>query len=119
MRCSARKSAWTTGESQTYSGITRHAGKWLVKLRYRGKDVTIGHYEDLEDAAWVADFVRYMFFGLNPAYWHYNVAKPNFPPRDSGSILRVEIISRLVSAAVVPVEALRRHLEEYDAVVVG
>ena len=69
-----------------YSGVTLHEGKWLVKLRYRGKDVTIGHfpYEYPEDAAQAADFARYILWGLNPERWHHNAAKPNFPPGLTG-----------------------------------
>lgn len=41
----------TEQSCQRYSGVARHAGKWLVKLRHRGRDLTIGHYADPEDAA--------------------------------------------------------------------
>jgi hypothetical protein len=62
---------------QRYSGVVGHAGKWLVKFRRNGRDLCIGHYEDPELAAWVADFARYMCFGLHPAKWHHRVGRPN------------------------------------------
>ena len=68
---------------QRYAGVTRHLGKWLVKLRYRGKDLTIGHYEDPQEAAYAADFARYMLLGLKPTHWHPKVVRPNFPPNRS------------------------------------
>ena len=102
-----------------YSGVTWHEGKWLVKLRYRGKDVTIGHfpYEDPEDAARAADFARYMLWGLNPARWHPNAAKPNFPPGRYWDWHRSIIIRRIADAEVVSQEVLLQHLEEHDAAV--
>ena len=96
-----------------YSGVTRHAGKWLVKLRHRGRDVTIGHYEDPEEAAYAGDFARYMLLGLRPTSWHANAARPNFPP--SHSYPRAPILSRLVSAQAIPVDVLRSRLVEYLA----
>jgi hypothetical protein len=93
---------------QRYAGVTRHLGEWLVKLRYRGKDLTIGHFEDPREAAYAADFTRYMLLGVKPAHWHRKVVRPNFPP--SRSYLRAPVLSRLVSARVVPSEVLRRRL---------
>ncbi len=101
---------------QRYSGVTWHAGKWLVKLRHRGKDVTIGHYEDPEEAAVAADFTRYMLMGLNPANWYHNVARPNFPPRRTGDVVRGTVLRCLMSAQVVPFGVLLRHLVQYHAV---
>jgi hypothetical protein len=101
---------------QRYSGVTWHAGKWLVKLRHRGKDLTIGHYEDPEEAAVAADFTRYMLMGLNPANWYHNVARPNFPPRHPGDVVRGTVLRRLMSAQVVPLGVLLRHWAEYRAV---
>jgi hypothetical protein len=99
---------------QRYSGVTRHLGKWLVKLRHRGRDLTIGHFEDPREAAYAADFVRYMLLGLKPTHWHAKVVRPNFPP--NRSYLRAPVLSRLVSARVVPTDVLRRRLAEYCAV---
>ena len=86
-----------------YSGVTLHEGKWLVKLRYRGKDVTIGHfpYEYPEDAVQAADFARYILWGLNPERWHHNAAKPNFPPGRCWGLHRSIIIRRIADAEVV------------------
>jgi len=103
--------------TRRYSGVTWHAKKWLAKLRHNGKDLNLGHYEDPEDAAWVADFARYMCFGLNPVNWHHNTKKPNFPPRISWSIPRVVILKRLLSAQTISVEVLERRLAEYDSLI--
>jgi hypothetical protein len=99
---------------QRYAGVTRHEGKWLVKLRHRGRDLTIGHFDDPREAAYAADFTRYMLLGLKPTHWHPKVARPNFPP--NRSYLRAPVLSRVVSAQVVPTEVLGRRLAEYCAV---
>jgi hypothetical protein len=99
---------------QRYAGVTGHLGKWLVKLRHRGRDLTIGHFEDPREAAYAADFTRYILLGLKPTHWHPNTARPNFPP--NRSYLRAPVLSRLVSAHLVPTEVLRRRLAEYCAV---
>jgi hypothetical protein len=100
-----------------YAGVTRHAGKWLVKLRHRGQDLTIGHYEDPEDAAWSADFTRYLLLGLRPGAWHPNIARPNSPPGWRWSVNRYSILRILAWYGVVPPEVLARHWEEYQAAV--
>ncbi len=100
-----------------YSGVTWHAKKWLVKFRCRGRDLNIGHYEDAELAAWVADFARYMCFGLNPGHWHHRVGKPNGSPRTRHDFPRVAIICKLVRLGVLPVDVLLARLVDYDAVV--
>ena len=101
---------------QRYSGVTRHAKKWLVKFRCRGRDVNLGHYDDAEPAAWVADFARYMCFGLKPAYWHHNVGRPNFPSRARRNFPRVRILGKLLQLEVLEPETLWVRLAEYDAV---
>ena len=99
-----------------YSGVTWHAKKWLVKFRCRGRDVNLGHYDDAELAAWVADFARYMCFGLKPAYWHHNVGRPNFPPRARFDFPRVLILRKLLQLDVLETKILWARLAEYDAV---
>ena len=99
---------------QRYAGVTWHLGKWLVKLRLRGQDLTIGHFDDPREAAYAADFTRYMLLGLKPTHWHPKVARPNFPP--NRSYLRAPVPSRLASAQVVSTDVLRRRLAEYCAV---
>ena len=100
-----------------YSGVTWHAKKWLVKFRCNGRDLNIGHYEDPELAAWAADFARYMCFGLNPGHWHYNVGRPNFPPRTRLDFPRVLILQKLLDLEALKPETLRARLADYDAVV--
>ena len=102
---------------QRYSGVTRHAKKWLVKFRYQGRDLNIGHYEDAELAGWVADFARYMCFGLNPEFWHHNVGRPNSPPRTRHDYPQVIILLKLLDLEVLELETLRARSAEYDAVV--
>jgi hypothetical protein len=99
-----------------YSGVTRHAGKWLAKFRCNGRDVNLGHYERPEDAAWVADFARYLCFGLKPGHWHFNVGKPNAPPRSRPCFPRVLIIVKLLDNRIVSPEVLKQRLAEFDAV---
>jgi hypothetical protein len=106
-----------TKQRPPYRGITSHGGKWLVKLRHRGKDVTIAHYEDPKDAAWAADFARYLLRGLDPACWGPKVAKPNFPPSDREGVNRAYIARCLVGAGVVSHDLLLRRWAEYDAAV--
>jgi hypothetical protein len=102
---------------QRYSGVTRHAGKWLAKFRHNGKDLNLGHYEDPERAAWAADFARYLCFGLNPAKWHPRVGRPNPPPCAGDDSPRRRIIRKLLGHANLPASLLVERLAEYDAVV--
>lgn len=102
--------------SRHYSGVTRHAKKWLVKFRCGGRDVNLGHFKDPETAARVADFARYLCFGLKPVNWHVNVGRPNFPPSVTNDFSRVLIISTLLRRGAVQVDVLRARLAEYDAV---
>jgi hypothetical protein len=95
------QSTTTTKPKPPYRGITFHAGKWLVKLRHRGKDVTIAHMEHPEDAAWVADYARYILRGLNPACWGPKTMKPNFPPRESEYVNGWAINWRLIGAGAI------------------
>jgi hypothetical protein len=103
-----------TQPNQPYSGITRHAGKWLVKLRHRRQDVTIGHYEDPAEAAATADYLRYLLYGLRPTCWPARVAKPNGPPNtmpfDHGPVLREIWRHRLV-----PFDTLLSRMVGYSA----
>jgi hypothetical protein len=100
--------------SRRHSGVTRHAKKWLVKFRRNGRDLNLGHYEDPELAAWVADFARYLCFGLNPAMWHHNVGRPNYQPLTMHDSPRVFVIRKLLRATDLDIGLLRDHLVEYD-----
>jgi hypothetical protein len=102
---------------QRYSGVTWHAKKWLVKFRCNGRDLNVGHYENRELAAWVADFARYMCFGLKPGHWHHNVGRPNSSPRARLDFPRVLILRRLLQMEVLRPETLRARLAEYDSLV--
>ncbi len=102
---------------QRYSGVTWHAKKWLVKFRYKGKDLTIGHYEDPELAAWAADFARYMCFGIKPANWHHRVGRPNFPPCTRGDFPRALILQKLAESGMLSIDKLQQRVAAFDAVV--
>jgi hypothetical protein len=99
-----------------YSGVTWHAKKWLAKFRFNGRDLNLGHYDDPELAAWVADFARYMCFGLNPAMWHHRVGKPNFSPSARNDFPRVLILRKLLQSGGLTPNILLARLAEYDAV---
>jgi hypothetical protein len=71
------------------------------QARHKGVDVTIGHYELPEDAAWAADYARYILLGLNPACWRPKIMKPNFPPRESEYVNGWGINWRLIGAGVI------------------
>ena len=105
-----------TQPCQRYSGVTWHAKKWLVKFRCRGRDVNIGHFDNVERAAWTADFARYMCFGLNPGHWHHNVGRPNFPPCDRFIAPRVLVVGKLIQLNVLEPKTLKARMAEYDAV---
>ena len=100
-----------------YSGVTWHAKKWLVKFRHNGKDLNLGHYEDPEQAAWAADFARYLCFGLNPAMWHPRVGKPNSPPCTRDDLPRRPIIAKLLRPTSVSPTVLNERLSQYNTVV--
>jgi hypothetical protein len=105
--------------SRRYSGVTRHAKKWLAKFRFRGRDLNIGHYEAPELAAWVADFARYLCFGLNPAMWHPNVGRPNHSPLSKDEYSRAFVIRKLLRATDLDVGLLHDRLVEYDLLANG
>jgi hypothetical protein len=98
-----------------YRGITWHAGRWLVKLRHKGKDVTIGHYERPEDAAWAADFARYALRGLNPACWGHKVIKPNFPPCCTNLPMQNHVLRVLFVHRLLELDTMAERRKEYDA----
>ena len=78
--------------------------------------MNLGHYEDPELAARVADFARYLCFGLKPANWHTNVGRPNYPPSRRADFSRVDVLARLLRLGAVQVDVLRARLAECDAV---
>jgi hypothetical protein len=84
---------------------------------YSGKDFHLGHYADPERAAWVADFARYLCFGLNPAKWHPRVGRPNSPPRADGDVPRRPIVFALLRHTDLSASRLVERMAEYDAVV--
>jgi hypothetical protein len=90
-------------------------GKWLVKFRYRGRDLNLGHYDEPEPAARAADYAKYMVLGLKSAYWHHNVGKPNFLPSTNVSYSRLAVIDKLIRLHVVGGETLQARMAEYDA----
>ena len=49
------------------------------QVQVPGQRRDLGHYDDPELAAWVADFARYMCFGLKPAMWHPRVGRTKLP----------------------------------------
>jgi hypothetical protein len=61
--------------------------------------VNLSHYEDPDLAAHVADFARYLCFGLKPANWHVNVGRPNFPPSTTRDLPPLDIIAKLLHQA--------------------
>ena len=107
------QSTTTTKPKPPYRGITRHAGKWLVKLRHRGKDVTIAHFDEPEDAAWAADYARYILLGLNPACWRPKIMKPNFPPSESEYVNLWYIHQRLIDAGLLTFDLVWDRSREY------
>jgi hypothetical protein len=95
-----------------YSGVTRHAGKWLVKVRYGRQDLTLGHYEDPAEAARTADFARYMLYGLRHVCWPARVARPNGPP--TKATFNISFIFReLARRRLIPTATLLSRLYEY------
>ncbi len=100
-----------------YSGVTRHEGKWMAKFRHCGKDLHFGHYDDPEVAARVADFARYMCFGINPAMWHHRVGKPNFPPGAGDDVPHAPILRKLLQTGVSEPKTLLARMAAYDAAV--
>ena len=107
----------TTEQTQRYSGVTRHEGKWMAKFRHAGRDLNLGHYDNPELAARVADFARCMCLGINPAMWHPNVGRPNFSPRTDDDVPRRSILTMLLRQTSLSPGALFKRMEEYDAVV--
>ena len=79
--------------------------------------MNLGHYDYPELAAWVADFARYLCFGLNPGHWHPNVARPNSPPSTRDDFPRVVIVSKLLRNGILTADTLFKRMAEYEAIV--
>jgi hypothetical protein len=108
----------TMNPPQKYTGIywrKRRPQGWQVRFSFKNKQVMLGYYDDPKIAAWVADFAKYLCFGLNPAKWHHNAAKPNFPPRNMDRYLRDRILRKLADNRVLRIDELQKRLAEYDA----
>jgi hypothetical protein len=86
----------------------------LAKFRHAGRDINLGHYDEPETAARVVDFARYLCFGLNPANWHINVGRPNFPPCVRNDFSRVDVVAKLLHQAKVSPSLLQTRLVEHD-----
>jgi hypothetical protein len=107
----------TEQQCRRYSGVTRHGRRWLAKFRHAGRDLNLGHYDTPEQAAWAADFARYLCFGMNPGHWHPNVGRPNYPPRADDDVPRRPIIAKLLRHNGLAPSLLLTRMAEYDAVV--
>lgn len=57
--------------SSPYKGVSQHPRGWQVRIRFYGKRVHLGYYDDLEEAARAYDAAAHSLFGQH--------AKLNFP----------------------------------------
>ena len=91
-----------------------------MKLRHKGMDVTIGHLEDPLDAAWTADFARYMAYGVDPHTWPHRggrpLARPNFPPCGNDRVDRWVTLRILFVSGILDASAIAARLKAYDEV---
>jgi hypothetical protein len=111
--------ASTPVKATNYSGIYwqkgKHAWRVLIRCRAAMKGIHFGYYDDPADAAWVADFARYMIFGVDVRNWHFTAGRPNFPPRGNNNVARAAIVHKLLSRNVLRADKLHRNLLQYDA----
>ena len=106
-------------KSSPYSGVSlcRRTNRWQAYAHLGSHalaKIWLGRFDNPELAAWVADFARYLCFGLNPVTWHHNAGVPNFPPLATNEYLRSEVIRKLLRKTKLDVELLRSRLVEYD-----
>jgi hypothetical protein len=100
-----------------HTGVSWHKVRkaWRVSVFWKRKHIYLGCYRDEELAAWVADFARYLFYGMEPAKWHQNVGRPNGPPRHRADYPRFLLLTRL--SPHIEADVLADKVARYDAVV--
>lgn len=97
-----------------FNGVNKHYGKYSAHLYHAGYNWRLGSYDAPEHAAWVVDFAKYMLLGMNPAKWHPNVARPNFPPGYRDDFPRALAIQHILEKGIMIPAILEQRLKMYD-----
>jgi hypothetical protein len=105
----------TTATKMSGVSFHKHRKAWRVGFRFENKDVYFGCYRDADIACWVADFARYLLFGLNPAFWHNKVGRPNAKPHLRDDYPRVLILQKIANLGAISEEKLLKRLADFDA----
>ena len=101
-----------------FSGVFWHKRKqqWQVILVVDGtRLLTLGYYDDEKLAAWVSDFAKYLYHGINPALWNHQTDQPNFPPQTNVEFPRYPILVKLLNSKALTSDLLKQRLAAFDA----
>jgi hypothetical protein len=100
-----------------YIGVNYHGKKYSAHFKFRKTNWRFGSYENPEHAAWVVDFCKYIFHGMNVAYWDPHIGKPNFPPGYREDFPRFIAMKQMLDRCMISPAELDRRIAIYDAAV--
>ena len=100
-----------------YNGVLwrTNNGLWMAFLRAPAAPISLCYSHDPKEAAYAADFARYLCYGLEPKAWPHSTFPPNFPPTTYIAIPRMSIVRKLLDHKVLSVPMAQHRLAEYDA----
>lgn len=109
LRQSLEELVYSTRAQSGYTGVTVKRGKWKAYIRYKGKNVSLGCYENLEDAvkarARGKELVQMDAMGLLDFYEEFHKGDPERPTR--AQIKAVQKITKIESLAPLHTRAIR------------
>ncbi len=94
---------------------------YVAWVKHQGRVLRLGSFADEADAAWAADFARYLLWGLDYARWPQDGTKPksppNFMPAENPRVNRQAILRKLFSAKVLDSSTMYRGLSAFNLAV--
>jgi hypothetical protein len=108
-------------KTSQYTGVVKTqwpGAPYRAFVKLKGTVIFLGDYREEIDAAWVADFVKYMAYGVDPHAWprRTNACKPpNFPPTVNHSVNRQDILRILFVRGILDAATIAARLKAYDA----
>ena len=103
LRQSLEEKVYSTRAQSGYTGVTVKRGKWKAYIRYKGKNVSLGCYENLEDAvkarARGKELVQMDAMGLLDFYEELHKGDSERPTRAQVKALQKAIISEVPTSA--------------------
>jgi hypothetical protein len=108
-----------------YRGVTPEGNHFRASVKIGGQRYWLGSYKVAAEAAWYADFARYMLFGLDTTAWprprcrRYHGGrprqKPNFPPCRTYLGMQNYVLRILFCHGLLDRPTMEARRKEYDA----